>query len=111
MPEINFLLVVKANKSKQSCSNFCLNHSNRLIVSFRADALEVIISYLSEMLNSDNCLYFRKLGHLHSLTKLVDETDQYILDHFEEIARQDAFFDLQSEEIDKLFASDNLQVG
>ena len=74
------------------------------------DALEVIISYLSEMLNSDNCLYFRRLGHLHSLPQLVAETDQYILDHFEEISEQDAFFDLRSDELDALFASDDLKV-
>jgi len=75
------------------------------------DTLQVIISYLSEMLNSENCLYFRKLGHLHSLPKLVAETDQYILEHFEEISEQDAFFDLKCEELDVLFASDELKVS
>ena len=77
----------------------------------RSDALDVIISYLSEVLDAGNCLYFRKLGHFHSLPKLVAETDLFILDHFEAIAEQEAFLDLDSNELDVLFASDKLRVS
>jgi len=75
-----------------------------------SDALEVIISYLSKRLNSGNCLSFRKLGILHSLPKLVAKADQYILNHFEEISKQDMFYDLDAKEIEKVVASDQLKV-
>jgi len=69
-----------------------------------------VVSYLSESLDTGNCLYFRKVGGLHSLPKLVAETDQYILDHFKEISQQDAFFNLDASELKILFASDKLKV-
>ena len=67
---------------------------------FFSDALDVVVSYLTESLGSGNCLHFRTVGHLHSLQKLVAETNQYLLDHFQEISLQDGFFDRGASEVE-----------
>ena len=74
-------------------------------------ALEAVIQYLSEALAITNCLYFRKLGIVHSLAKLVDQVDLFILKHFEEIVKQTEFFDFDLDDLNKLLVSDKLNVS
>jgi len=56
-----------------------------------SDALEVIVSYLSEMLDSGNCLRFKKLGYLHSLRKLIAEIDDIFLNIFKKFHSKMSF--------------------
>ena len=74
------------------------------------DLLEVVIKYLCQFLDLNSCLRFRKLGVLHSLDKLVDEANQYILKHFEELSKQEEFYDLNGNEMESLLISDYLAV-
>ena len=84
--------------------------SGSLSFCFTVDALDVIVEYMNEKVNSENCLCFRKLGLLHSLTELVSRSDEFIVSHFEEMSKQEAFFDLSADELDKILASDTLKV-
>ena len=74
-------------------------------------ALEVIVEYLNETLTVTNCLYFRKLGIVHSLSKFVDRADLFILKHFEEMIKQLDFFDFDCDGLARLCASDDLNVS
>ena len=74
------------------------------------DLLKIVVKYLCQFLNLNNCLRFRKLGVLHVLDKLVDEANQYILKHFEKISKQEEFYDLNVDEIEFILRSDNLAV-
>ena len=74
-------------------------------------ALEAVVQYLSETLAISNCLYFRKLGIIHSLSNLVNQADLFILKHFEKIIKQSEFFDFDLDGLTKLCASDDLNVS
>ena len=73
--------------------------------------MEAVVHYLSEALVVTNCLYFRKLGIVHSLRNLVDQADLFILKHFEEIIKQPEFLDFDLDGLTKLCASDDLNVS
>ena len=74
-------------------------------------ALEAVVQYLSEALAVTNCLYFRKLGFMHSLGKLVDLADLFILENFEEVVKQSGFFDFDADDLNKLLVSNKLNVS
>ena len=74
------------------------------------DLLKIVVTYLCQFLNLNNCLRFRKLGVLHVLDKLVDEANQYILKHFEKISKEEEFYDLNIDEIEFILRSDDLAV-
>ena len=78
---------------------------------FVSGALEAVVQYLSEVLAVNNCLYFRKLGIVHSLRNLVDQADLFILKHFEEIIKQSEFLDFDLDGLTKLCVSDDLNVS
>ena len=74
------------------------------------DALDQVVKYMNTNLSVENCLFFRVLGRRHLLENLVNDADAYILNKFEKIIVQSAFYELNCHDLERLLQSDDLNV-
>ena len=74
------------------------------------DLIELCVVYLREHLHASSCVGLLLYGRQYMCRPLIEATEGYIHEHFEEVVRHEEFLSLNSADLFSMIKSDKVKV-